>query len=130
MLVYEVFWVYNTGIKESAHALACCICECVEGAWYAFIEYDAYQSLREWRAANGGRMRGKMADIKFEIKEELGVLSESPKGWRKELNLVSWNGGAPKYDLREWAPEHEKMGKGVTLTKEEAQELGKLLSRI
>lgn len=75
-------------------------------------------------------MRGKMADIKFEIKEELGVLSESPKGWRKELNLVSWNGGAPKYDLREWAPEHEKMGKGVTLTKEEAQELGKLLSRI
>lgn len=71
-----------------------------------------------------------MPDIKFEIKEQLGVLSESSKGWTKELNLVSWNGGDPKYDIRDWAPDHEKMGKGVTLTKEEAQELYKLLSQI
>ena len=48
-----------------------------------------------------------MAEVKFEIKEELGVLSEGSKGWRKELNLISWNGAAPKYDLRDWAPEHE-----------------------
>jgi len=48
------------------------------------------------------------------------VLSESSKGWTKELNLVSWNDREPKYDLREWAPEHEKMGKGITLTREEA----------
>ena len=65
-----------------------------------------------------------------EIKEELGVISESLKGWRKELNLVSWNGGEPKYDIRDWAPGHEKMGKGITLTKEEVQKLYKLLSQV
>ena len=71
-----------------------------------------------------------MADIKFEIKENIGTLSESAKGWIKELNLVSWNGAAPKYDLRDWAPEHEKMGKGITLSADEVQELYKLLSKI
>ena len=70
-----------------------------------------------------------MADIKFEIRKEIGVLSENAKGWRKELNLISWNDAAPKYDIRDWAPEHEKMGKGVTLTKEEAEELLKLLGK-
>ena len=69
-------------------------------------------------------------DVKFEIKKEIGVLSESAKGWRKELNLVSWNGAEPKYDIREWAPEHEKMGKGVTLTAEEANKLKELLGTI
>lgn len=71
-----------------------------------------------------------MQDIKFDIKEELGILSESGKGWTKELNLVSWNGSAPKYDLRDWSPEHEKMGKGITLSAEEVQELYKILSKI
>lgn len=71
-----------------------------------------------------------MADIKYEIKEELGVLSESAKGWTKELNLISWNDGAPKYDLRDWAPNHEKMGKGITLSADEVQELYKLLGKI
>lgn len=71
-----------------------------------------------------------MADIKFEIKEEIGVLSESTKGWTKELNLISWNDGAPKYDLRDWAPNHEKMGKGITLSADEVQELYKLLGKI
>ena len=71
-----------------------------------------------------------MADIKFEIKENIGTLCESAKGWTKELNLVSWNGAAPKYDLRDWAPEHEKMGKGITLSADEVQELYKLLSKI
>lgn len=69
-----------------------------------------------------------MADIQFEIAEELGVLSESAKGWTKEVNLVSWNGAAPKYDIRDWAPGHEKMGKGVTLTEEEAKKLGEILA--
>lgn len=68
-------------------------------------------------------------EIKYEIIEELGVLSESAKGWTKELNLISWNGGAPKYDVRDWAPEHEKMGKGVTLSEEEAKKLYVLLSK-
>ena len=71
-----------------------------------------------------------MADFKFEIKESLGVLSEGSKGWKKELNLISWNEGEPKYDIRDWSPEHDKMGKGVTLTREEATTLYKLLSQI
>lgn len=71
-----------------------------------------------------------MADVKFEIKEELGVLSEGSKGWKKELNLISWNGAAPKYDLRDWSPEHEKMSKGITLSADEVQELYKILSKI
>lgn len=68
-----------------------------------------------------------MADIKFEIKKSIGVISQSPKGWTKELNLVSWNGAAPKYDIRDWDPEHEKMGKGVTLTEEELRKLKELM---
>lgn len=68
-----------------------------------------------------------MADFKYEIVEKLGVLSESSKGWTKELNRISWNGGEPKLDIRDWAPEHEKMGKGVTLTEEEAKNLLNLL---
>jgi hypothetical protein len=70
----------------------------------------------------------KMSDFKYEITKELGVISESNKGWKKELNLISWNGAAPKYDIRDWAPNHEKMGKGVTLTDEEAKTLLKLLA--
>lgn len=69
-----------------------------------------------------------MAEIKFEIKETIGEISQSPKGWSKELNLISWNGKEPKYDLREWAPDHEKMGKGVTLTVEELKLLRDLLN--
>ena len=68
-----------------------------------------------------------MADFKYDIVEEIGVLSESAKGWTKELNRISWNGGDPKCDIRDWAPEHEKMGKGVTLTDDEAAKLLELL---
>ncbi len=68
-----------------------------------------------------------MADIKFKIVEHIGTLSEGSKGWTKELNKVSWNDKEPKYDIRDWAPDHEKMGKGITLTDEEAQKLKELL---
>lgn len=61
-----------------------------------------------------------MAEIKFEIKEELGIISESSKGQTKEVNLISWNGALLKYDIRDCAPNHEKEGKGITLTAEEA----------
>ena len=71
-----------------------------------------------------------MSEIKFEIQEELGTLSESAKGWTKEVNFISWNGAAPKYDIRDWAPNHEKMGKGITLTAEEAEVLYKILAKI
>lgn len=68
-------------------------------------------------------------EISFEIVEHIGVLSTASKGWTKELNLVSWNGREPKYDLREWSPEHEKMGKGVTLSKEELDALNGILEK-
>ncbi|MDR1941759.1 MAG: YdbC family protein [Endomicrobium sp.] len=66
-------------------------------------------------------------EIKFEIVKAIGVLSESAKGWKKEINLVKWNDRDPKYDIRDWSPEHDKMGKGVTLTEEEAKKLKELL---
>ena len=69
-------------------------------------------------------------EIKYEIVEELGVLSESTKGWTKELNLISWNGATPKYDIRDWAPEHEKMGKGVTLSLDELKKLKEILNEM
>ena len=71
-----------------------------------------------------------MSEITFEIKHHIGVLSESAKGWTKELNLVSWNGRAPKYDIREWSPEHDKMGKCVTFTNEEIENLRNLLNDV
>ena len=70
-----------------------------------------------------------MPDIKYEILKTIGILSENTRGWKKELNLISWNGGKPKYDIRDWAPEHEKMGKGVTLTEEEMDALKELLMK-
>lgn len=71
-----------------------------------------------------------MADIKFEIEKELGKISESSKGWVKELNLISWNGKEAKYDLRDWAPGHEKMGKGITLSSDELKQLKELLNNM
>ncbi|MHA6251575.1 YdbC family protein [Oceanobacillus sp. CAU 1775] len=69
-----------------------------------------------------------MADFKYEIIETIAVISESSTGWTKELNLISWNGREPKYDLRDWAPDHEKMGKGITLSKEEILKLKESLA--
>lgn len=66
-------------------------------------------------------------EVKYEIKKHLGVLSESASGWRKEINLVSWNGNAPKLDIREWSPEHERMGKGLTLSKEEIKKFCEII---
>jgi len=71
-----------------------------------------------------------MADFKYEITKHIGVLSESAKGWTKEFNLISWNDREPKYDIREWSPGREKMGKGVTLSTEEVEKLKLLLGEI
>jgi hypothetical protein len=71
-----------------------------------------------------------MAELKFEIKETIGVVSEGAKGWKKELNLISWNGREAKYDLRDWDSNHEKMGKGVTLSQQEVAQLKKILNEM
>lgn len=69
-----------------------------------------------------------MAGIKYEVVNGYGILSESSKGWTKELRQISWNGREPKFDIREWAPDDEKMGKGVTLTKDELLKLRDILN--
>ena len=71
-----------------------------------------------------------MGDFKYEIVKNIAVISENTKGWKKELNLISWNGREAKYDIREWAPEHEKMGKGVTLSGEEIKTLAGILAAL
>jgi hypothetical protein len=70
----------------------------------------------------------RMADIKFEITRHLGVLAEGTKGWQKEINMVSWNDRIPKLDIRDWGPNHEKMGKGVTLNDDELIKLKNILN--
>lgn len=69
-----------------------------------------------------------MADFKYEITEHIGVLSTSASGWTRELNLVSWNGRPAKYDIRDWSPNHEKMGKGLTLSEEDIAALKEILA--
>lgn len=69
-------------------------------------------------------------DIKYNVVKEIAVLSEKSNGWTKQLNLISWNDGEPKYDIRDWAPEREKMGKGVTLTAAELQSLSDALQEL
>lgn len=69
-----------------------------------------------------------MAEFKFDIVKTFGSLSESSKGWKKEIKLISWNQKEAKYDIREWSPDGEKMGKGVTLSKEEIINLRDLLN--
>lgn len=71
-----------------------------------------------------------MAEIKYEIVEKIAVLSTTEKGWSKELNLISWNEREPKYDIRDWSEDHEKMGKGITLTKDELQNLKSALEEM
>lgn len=70
-----------------------------------------------------------MSDFVYEILEHVGVISTSERGWTKELNLVSF-GGLPKYDLREWSPDHAKMSRGIRLSREELEELKGFLSKI
>ena len=71
-----------------------------------------------------------MPEFKYEVVENYGSLSESSKGWKKEIKLISWNQKEAKYDIREWAPDGEKMGKGVTLSKEEVINWRDLLNKI
>lgn len=72
-----------------------------------------------------------MADeFSFQITEQLKVISTSKSRWTLELNKVSWGGRPAKYDLRSWAPDHQKMGKGITLTDEELEALKTALNEL
>ena len=69
-----------------------------------------------------------MDEFKYEIIKHIAVLSENKSGWKKELNIVSWNGMPAKYDIRDWGPDHAKIGKGVTLREDEISALREALS--
>ena len=69
-----------------------------------------------------------MAEIKSEVVKEIGILSTSKSNWNREVNIIRWNDGKPKLDIRDWAPEHERAGKGITLTAEEVAVLKELLA--
>jgi hypothetical protein len=71
-----------------------------------------------------------MADFKFDIKKSLGTVSESAKGWKREVNVMTWNNKKAKVDIREWDEKHEKMGKGITLGKDELKQLKDILNQI
>lgn len=68
-------------------------------------------------------------ELKYEIINQIGVISTSASGWNTELNRVSWNGAEPKYDIRSWSPDHSKMGKGITLSEKEMTALADLLAK-
>ena len=70
-----------------------------------------------------------MQDIPYDIIKEIAVLSKSVTGYTKEINLISWNGNEPKYDIRSFSPDRGKCGKGITLTDKEAEMLLKVLQR-
>ncbi len=69
-------------------------------------------------------------EITYDIIQEIGVISVVRGGWTRELNLISWNGAKPKYDLRDWAPNHEKIGKGIALSAEEIEKLKSILEKV
>ena len=71
-----------------------------------------------------------MPELKYDIIKNLGVIGEGTKGWKKEVNIVSWNDRKPKIDIRDWDEKHEKMGRGVTLGKEEIIALKEILSEL
>lgn len=74
-------------------------------------------------------MNGFDREVRFEIVEHIGVISTHATGWQKELNVVAWNGGQPKYDIRDWDIDHEHMSKGVTFTEKEMRQIFDLMKR-
>ena len=67
-------------------------------------------------------------DFTFSIEKQIGVMSQGKGGWQVELNLVSWSGREAKYDIRSWSPDHQKMGKGITMTQEELKTLAQIIN--
>ena len=65
-------------------------------------------------------------EFKYEIINSIGVISEN-NSWKKELNRISWNGNEPKYDIRDWSDNHDKMGKGITLSEDELRKLKEII---
>ena len=73
-------------------------------------------------------MANNNTEVTFEIMEHVGVIEARKDGWTKEVNIVAWNGGQPKIDIRDWDPSPERMTRGITLTEDQAEKLTKALS--
>ena len=71
-----------------------------------------------------------MAELKYKIEQSIACISEEKNGWSKELNLVSWNENTAKYDIRSWSADHNKMGKGITLSKDKLLALKEVLNEL
>lgn len=80
-------------------------------------------------AYNQNYSQGSNDKVSFDLMEHIGVLAKKDNGWTKEVNIVAWNGGKAKVDIREWDPDHARMTKGITLFEEEAETLVKALAR-
>lgn len=68
-------------------------------------------------------MKREKRELRFEIVKNYGVIAEKTKGWKREINSISWNDAEPKFDIRDWSPDHEKMGKGIALSEDELKKL-------
>ena len=68
------------------------------------------------------------ADFTYELKEHIADLKETKDGWKREVNVVAWNGNEPKIDIREWSPDHSRMTRGITLTEDEAMDFAKAIA--
>lgn len=86
--------------------------------------------MAEKNQDNAQQKANRRVELKYNIIQQCGVLSETPSGWTKEINLISWNDRPPKYDIREWSPDHTKMRKGITLTADEMILLRDLLNEM
>ena len=71
-----------------------------------------------------------MAEFTYEITQRIAVLSPNARGWERQLNMISWNGAAPKYDIRDWSPDGSRMAKGISMTAEELKALKDILNEI
>ena len=69
-----------------------------------------------------------MAEFTYEVTERIAVLSTNARCWERQLNMVSWNGNPPKYDIRDWSPDGSRMAKGISLTEEELKTLKDILN--
>ena len=69
-----------------------------------------------------------MTEFTYEVTERIAVLSTNARGWERQLNMVSWNGNPPKYDIRDWSPDGSRMAKGISLTEDELKTLKDILN--
>ena len=127
---------YNSTYEVKGHSLGLMLeFYRIEHGTLHRADEDALATGRLLMALTGDKERLKKAkrnsrmakDFEFEIVEHIGVLAEKTRGWKREINLISWSGGEPKIDIRDWSPDHSKMGKGISLTTDEIEKLKELI---